>query len=381
MFSLDPCSLIRTLAFYAVPILLAGCGGGGTDPGASTASIMPQFAAVSGILSVDKNNEGWMITDLGTLGGTDSFASGINEKGEVVGWSLKTGSDPLGVTHPFRYRNGEMIDIGTLVGGPDSSATAYALGINNAGQIAGSSNSNAARFQAYVYRNGELTAIGAPVYSQATAISNAGHIVGTSDFTPGNSNRRAFMYRNGSMVDLGTLGGPTSVAYGVNDLGMVTGASDFDASGSTHAFVYRNGKMTDLGVSGGSFSSASGINNAGQVVGYGAAVFGHYHAFLYSDGKEIDLHTLVGGDSSSDSVANAINNSGHVVGVVYDSGSWSAFLYHDGNTIHLDAIPATKTAGWSYLNPVAINDHGQIAGTGSINGHNHAFLLSPNLLK
>lgn len=375
MFSLDPCSLIRTLAFYAVPILLAGCGGGGTDPEASTAPIMPQFAAVSGTLSVGKNNEGWKITDLGTLGGTDSFGHGINEKGEVVGWSLKTGSDPLGVTHPFLYRNGEMIDIGTLVGGPDSSFTAYALGINNAGQITGSSNSSSVRFQAYVYRNGELTAIGAPVYSQATAISNAGHIVGTSDFTAGNSNRRAFMYRNGSMVDLGTLGGPTSVAYGVNDLGVVAGASDFDASGSTHGFVYRNGKMTDLGVSGGSFSSASGINNAGQVVGYGS------HALLYSDGKETDLHALVGGDSSSNSVAYAINNSGHIVGVVYDSGSWSAFLYHDGNTIHLEAIPAVKAAGWSYLNPVAINDYGQIAGTGSINGHNHAFLLSPNLLK
>jgi probable HAF family extracellular repeat protein len=72
-----------------------------------------------------------VMTDLGTLpGGSYSFANGINDKGQVVGYS----DTQTGDTHAFLWQNGTMIDLGTLGG---SSSRAY--GINDKGQIVGES--------------------------------------------------------------------------------------------------------------------------------------------------------------------------------------------------------------------------------------------------
>jgi probable HAF family extracellular repeat protein len=65
------------------------------------------------------------------------------------------------------------------------------------------------------------------------------------------------------MTDLGTLGGPSSFAFAINEAGQVVGRSATSAY-LTHAFLYAAGQMEDLGTLGGSFSSASAINNAGQ---------------------------------------------------------------------------------------------------------------------
>jgi probable HAF family extracellular repeat protein len=65
------------------------------------------------------------VSDLGTLGtGTESLGIYVNDAGEVVGFSTtSTASDPLGFfgfpTHTFIWRNGQVLDIGTL-GGADS---------------------------------------------------------------------------------------------------------------------------------------------------------------------------------------------------------------------------------------------------------------------
>ena len=71
------------------------------------------------------------------------------------------------------------------------------------------------------------------------------------------------------MTDLGTLGGVTVSAHGINDAGQVVGESD-TAAGAQHAFITGpNGVgMTDLGTLGGDYSDAYGINDAGQVVGW-----------------------------------------------------------------------------------------------------------------
>jgi probable HAF family extracellular repeat protein len=67
------------------------------------------------------------------------------------------------------------------------------------------------------------------------------------------------------ITSLGTLGGATSGAAGINNLGQVVGNST-TAAGYTHAFLYTNGHgMTDLGTLGGTYSIATGVNNAGQV--------------------------------------------------------------------------------------------------------------------
>ena len=71
------------------------------------------------------------------------------------------------------------------------------------------------------------------------------------------------------MTDLGTLGGTNSYAIAINDRGQVVGYSGTDRGMTGHAFLYSDGAMTDLGTLGGAVGSwASAINDRGQVVGY-----------------------------------------------------------------------------------------------------------------
>jgi probable HAF family extracellular repeat protein len=75
------------------------------------------------------------------------------------------------------------------------------------------------------------------------------------------------LFERGAVHDLGTLGGNSSSASGINDRGQIVGFST-TASGDFHAFLYENGVMTDLGtLPGSNFSVANGINNRGDVVG------------------------------------------------------------------------------------------------------------------
>ena len=187
------------------------------------------------------------------------------------------------------------------------------------------------------------------------------------------------------MQDLGTIGGASSSAYGINASGQVVGASTWTSlSDYGHAFLYSNGKMQDLGTLGGIYgSSAYGINASGQVVGYsyitgaGNNIFSNvFHAFLYSNGTMQDLGTLGG----SDSQANGINDSGEVVGEsdTTNDSAQHAFLYSNGSMTDLNSL-ISPSSGWTLLDATAVNDNGQIAGYGvNPEGNDEAFLLTPN---
>ncbi len=174
------------------------------------------------------------------------------------------------------------------------------------------------------------------------------------------------------MQNLGTLGGTNSVARAINNSGQVVGGSEITGDIAWHAFLYSGGVMQDLG---GTTTEARGINDSGQVVGISTYGFMVYHAFLYSGGVVQDIGTLGG----SNSYAYGINGSGQVVGTseiaMYDFTT-HAFIYSGGVMTDLNTL-LPSGSGWILTRARAINDQGQIVGSGSINGEYHAYLMSP----
>ncbi len=323
--------------------------------------------------------QSYTIADLGTPDDSYSEAHGLNNSNGVVGEFELTNSFSVSA---FWYRDGTRTNIGTLTGNP----YAVAWGINETNAIVGES-AVGVDTHAFVYSNGVMTDLGTlggsfvGGYSSAHAINRSGQIVGESSTSfMLASTIHAVLYSGGTKTDLGALGGDYSSANGVNSSGIIVGESDVVEQGVTnvHAFVYTNNPMKDLGTLGGTYSSANGINDSSVIVGESETVIGgvsNLHAFIYQNGVMSDLGTL-GGSASS---ASAVNSSGQIVGYATDASDVScAFLYIGSTMLRLiDHIPAAS--GWTNLTSAdAINDAGQIAGTGFLaNGSFHAYLLTP----
>ncbi len=208
------------------------------------------------------------IIDLGTLGGNKSSGYYINNEGQVVGASaINTTFDPSSqfgaTTHPFLWENGVMLDLGTL-GGPDA-FPGNGCANQRKGLVVVGSNTNSTPDPAtgllpnhpFLWENGTMTDLGSlGGNGAAVCANNRGQVIGGSSLADnpgacseeiGGPGCQAFLWEHGVMQDLGTLGGDNSTAVWINDAGEIVGGADLPGSEVEHAFLWRKGVMTDLG--------------------------------------------------------------------------------------------------------------------------------------
>jgi probable HAF family extracellular repeat protein len=214
---------------------------------------------------------------------------------------------------------------------------------------------------------------GADTY--AFGVGEDGTVVGGS-LLPNGREHAFIRYPSGAWQDLGTLGGLESEATAIGS--GVTGTADI-ASGASRAFFYDGSTMRNLGTLGGNFSAGLAINGAGIVAGHSRNAAGRLVGFIYdTTGEQFtgmrSLGTL-GGNTSS---ALAINGAGHVVGESNTAigGPSFAFLYRDGQMFNLNSL-IDPASGWVLLRATGINNSGQIVGYGTYQGALRAFRLLP----
>jgi probable HAF family extracellular repeat protein len=323
----------------------------------------------------------YTVTDLGTLGGTQSFPTAINARGDIVGYSSLAGDSAV---HAFLYesRHGRMIDLDPR----GTAASSLALDINDHGRIAGQisvAGNNVNASHAALFVRGRVIDLGTPpgfASASAGAINHAGDTLIGARVTINSVQVNGFLLHHGHTIAL------PIIPLGLNDRRQVAGAlGQLLFPSSLRAVVLdRNGMFEPLpGLDSQLSSAANAINARGDVVGTYTAVDGSTRgAFLERDSVFTDLGTLPGAIP----VAVALNSHDQVVGTALAFSTvfgQHAILYdarldppmQDLN----DLIP--PDSGIELDAATAINDRGSIVCVGTVNGQslpNRAFLLTPN---
>ncbi len=342
--------------------------------------------------------DGATVIDLGILPpGTDingnppyyseSVVQGLNNAGQVAGYSVSYfNAAPSTRIHAFSWtQGGGMVDLGTLGG-----SLSYAFAINDAGQVVGySSTAGNSAAHAFLWTQADgMVDLGGTLggsYSYAISINDAGQVAGNS-YNTGNSSYRAFSWTSGGgLVDLGTLGGSSSYALSINDAGQVVGYSLTAGNSAWHAFSWTQaGGMIDLGtlafgndIDGNppnyGQSVALSINNAGQVIGNSANTYNNnpwiiQHPFSWTQsGGMVDLGSLNAPPNANYSYVGAINDAGQVVGGSYTPSYMNhAFLYENNSLYDLNNLLSNPPPGLELYDAFAISNNGTIAAQANV---------------
>jgi probable HAF family extracellular repeat protein len=364
----------------------------------------------------------YTLVDLGTLGGPQSAVGNIPipfaaSRGTLVGTADTATADPYGshenplfsgdpfVQHTFVWRDGAITDLRAL--GPQPAMnSSWVASVNARGALAGLSDNGTidpltgyAEADAVFWKDGQIVNLGTLGGNESVAlwINNRDEVVGAAANTVADSaslwgwatQSRAFVWRHGTMHDLGTLGGTVTTVGGynaLNDHGDVVGQSNLPGDLTFHPFLWDGSRMLDLGTLGGELGSPNAVNDRGQVVGWADTPQdltpplgepGHqlYQAFLWSHGMMRSLGTAPGDRCST---AYGINDSGTVVGNAgVCHGATDAFISKDGSTLNLNTLIAPSTL--HLKEALSINNRGEIMGIGVLpDGSQHEYVLDPN---
>lgn len=355
-------------------------------------SIFVILACVAVVVSAQAQT--YSITDLGALpGATSTYAYGMNDNGDVVGWS-NSGSVSTG----FVWSGGTMTSIGFL-GNPGSALYAVNL-FRQAVGVANPTTSGTIQSQGVLYRNNTLLAIDTSAPSLfAHAITNTGVIVG--DYTKGGGGSSSGTYvpafwtedpsKPGRFrrTDLVPVSGDTAYANAANQSMLIVGYTQNQFQGSRGCLWNNDSKHTAIVLpmpAVDQTAQAASINDLGAIAGF--AWFGIYRLdpVVWSADASHTPTTLPVLPGTTHAMARAINNLGQVIGRggEPDPANGQSFcgaipvIWLNGQIYELQSLLDASGTGWQITEAVAINNAGQIAGNGLHNGVPSAFIMNPN---
>lgn len=338
--------LVSSRSALALLALLTGsCLSDATGPSEDLQTVAPATLAAV-------RTNGFTQTILGTLGGSFSIANDINVAGHIVGIS-ETASGEL---HPFvrLTTSGPITDMGLPAGYTQGAATA----INDADVVTGWVRGGPSGGRAFRWTQGGgfiLLPTAGGSNAGGDDINNLGTIVGTSDNAAGENHATAW-FADGTVLDLGEMGGGASWALAVNDRDVVVGGGPIDQFGTIHPFRWDLGSgMVDIGIA--FDGEATGITNGVDevIVGWDFVASGAAYrpGFGWSDLPKLSQRGFA--------IARAINDSRQIVGQsdVGTNGPTHAFILHRPMGKPGDLSPGVDFIGLAH----SINHCGSVVGS------------------
>ena len=391
--------LLPSAGIACLGLAVAGCGG-------FTPSVQQQARS-------NVNNARYTIQDLGVFGANANAPGGplvITNSGWISGAAAVGAAE-----HAVLYYRGKMIDIGT----PGLGGNSMGYGVNESGATAGEAESTASGlataedfcgFQAFgfsssptpcvpfVWQNGQMVPLPTlgGVNGSATEINSSGMVGGyaeTATMDPNCTAPQKYQFKpvvwsHGAVQALPTGNDADGLVTAVNDRGDAAGSSGSCAPlnpilllylNPTHALLWRNGEAIDLGNLGGEFNHLPhGMNNLGQVVGESDLPGDQTaHAFLAGLGTKMQDLGTVGTDTYS--FGFSINDAGEIVGLSAnaDFSVIRAFIRQNGTLVDLNTL-VTGNNSLYLLTACFINSKGEITGIALDSaGQEHTYLALP----
>jgi probable HAF family extracellular repeat protein len=286
-----------------------------------------------------------------TLGQKNIVATGINDAGDIVGYSITTAG-----TFGFLDKGGTL----SLLKDPSATGNTYAMGINKTGQIVGYYNNNSG-VHGFLDSGGGYKTLDDPNatgVTVATGINAAGQIAG---YYYDGSGAHSFLFSGGGYTTLDDpLATNGTFASGINDAGDIVG--HYYVGSSENGFVYSGGVYTpinDPSPSAVGHSAASGINNAGQIVGMFGKSNPEEHGFVTNLVME-DFFTAVESKTGDKITGAVLDDTGkYSVGSTYQSGTDNAggTWTYTVNSVQVAVSPLQSPAYNGYIYDATYYDH------------------------